>query len=114
MRTKCRMMNSDFNGTKECRTKVQLAHARTVVSPICGMIAVLMFLSMTGGHDVFAQQKSGKYKASRPAGNDYQRDVVWVKVKPSYAAVLSSPGGRVAPLPGVASSRPLVPAVNVP
>jgi serine protease len=73
------------------------------------LLLCLLFSFVPGEHQVFAQ--GSKYK---PAAADYLKSAVWVKVKTSYASVLSASNGRVASLPGVVSARPLVAAANVP
>src|SRR5690242_12530302 len=107
------MMNT-FKRLRSASTS-RLHSLATMIAATSKLLAVFLLLCVTlDGRTAFAQPAPRVAKTTPPAGTDYLRSVVWVKVKPAYAAVLSSPGGRVASLPGVASARPLVPGASVP
>ena len=71
--------------------------------------------AFVGRECVYAQSPSHKQIKSTPiVRTDIHPSNVWVKLKAQFAGMLSAPNGRVASLPGVTSTRPLVPGSTTP
>ena len=74
----------------------------------------ILLIVLLGVTKASGQPSLDPAKANRSIKGEYVTNAVWVKLKATHAGMLGTSNGRVASLPGVTTSRPLVPGATRP